>query len=181
MLRKVLFVFVLAFFSGCSQLDVRVDYDPEYIVKEPLNYAIVHHNKKGADTLTADRVIKALHIALDTKGYKAVTKESAELIFVFHTNVQDKSDIQTDYQMVGYGAFGYGRGFGGGMIATTNTYNYTEGTLVVDALNPKTQKIVWRGIAKDELKNIDVSPEKKSAYITKVVAKLMEKFPREEE
>ena len=181
MLRSVLFFLSLVFLSGCSRLDVKVDYDPDYKVKEPLHYAIVHNYKKDTDTLTSDRIIKALHAVFKEKGYEKVAKESADLIFVFHTNVQDKSEIQTDYQIVGYGAFGYARGFGGGMVATTNTYNYTEGTLVIDALNPKSQKIVWRGIAKDELTDKETSPEQKSAYIAKVVSELMAKFPREEE
>jgi len=120
--------------------------------------------------------VKNLWSSLNTKNYTEVSKEKADLVFVFHTDVQDKTDIQNDYQMIGYGGYGFTRGFGGGMVATTNAYNYTEGTLVVDAINPKTQKIVWRGIAKDELSAKD-TPQEKTEYINHVVSKIIEKFP----
>jgi len=179
MIKKVLLILGFVFLSGCSQLDIKIDYDPEYVFDGKDDYTIVHKSKKGEDTLTQDRVQNAIKTALNAKGYKEVEKHKAELIFVFHTNVQDKSDIQTDYQTMGFGGFGFARGFGGGVVATTSTYNYTEGTLVVDALNPKTQKILWRGIAKDELGSGSYTPEEKTAYINKVVAKLFESFPRE--
>lgn len=179
MIKKIILALSVVFLSGCSQLDVKVDYDTTYDFNGKTKYIVTHASSKGSDTLVQDRVKNALISALNAKSYTEVSKENADLIFVFHVNVQDKSDIQTDYQTLGYGGFGFARGFGGGMIATTNTYNYTEGTLVVDALNPKTQKIVWRGIAKDELGNGNSTPDEKTKYINKVVSKLMESFPRE--
>jgi len=179
MIKKIILALTVVLFSGCSQLDVRVDYDAAYDFEGKTKYIVTHNSRKGADTLNEDRIKRALISALNAKKYTEVAKDKAELIFVFHTNVQDKTDIQTDYQMLGYGGFGYARGFGGGMVATTNTYNYTEGTLVVDALNPATQKIVWRGVVTDELSSSSSTPEEKTAYINKVVFKLMESFPRE--
>jgi len=179
MLLKIIFFISLLLFSGCSTLKVSVDYDPEYSFEGKTDYAVVHSNREGENTLANDRIKKALIESLNAKMYKEVAKEEADLVFVFHSDVKDKTDIQTDYQMVGYGGYGFARGFGGGMVATTSAYNYTEGTLVIDALNPKTEKIVWRGIAKDELSSSLSSPTEKTLYIRSVVFKLMQNFPRE--
>ena len=178
MKRILMFVAMLLALSGCSTMQVDVDYDTAYNFDGKTKYSVAHSNKTGEDSLTNDRIIEALKKTLNAKAYTNVSKEEADLIFVFHVNVEDKTDIYTDYQMVGYGGFGYGRGFGGGMIATPSTYKYTEGKLVMDALNPKTRKIVWRGIISDELDSNAKTPEEKIIYINAVIEKLMENFPR---
>jgi len=180
MLYKILYLSIALFLmSGCSQPQITTDYDTQYKFEGNTKYVIAHNYKPGENTLVDDRIKNALMSTLNAKHYAEVAKDKADLVFVFHTNVQDKTDIQTDYQMIGYGGYGFARGFGGGIVATTNAYNYTEGTLVVDAINPKTQKIVWRGIAKDEL-NEKGTPQEITEYINQVVAKLMEKFPPRE-
>lgn len=171
-------VLMALFFVGCSTLEVDVDYDTAYNFDGKTKYAIVHSNRAGDNTLINDRIVNALDSALKAKSYTKVSKDKADLIFVFHVNVRDKTDIRTDYQMVGYGGYGFGRGFGGGVVATTSAYNYTEGTLIVDALNPKTQKIVWRGVAVDELSDSLDTPDEKTKYINEVIQKLMSNFPR---
>ena len=183
MMRKFLIYLTLLFIlNGCSTLQVAVDYDPSFSFQTKKSYAVVHNNKESDNTLISDRVQKAIKVSLNTKGYKEVSQESASLIFVFHVNVMNRSDIRTDYQMVGYNGYrygfgGYGYGPGTAVIATPSTYRWKEGKLVIDALNPQTKKIVWRGTVKDELGRKNTTPEEKTAYINSVVSKVMQKFP----
>jgi len=172
-MKKVfILVSIMLAFIGCSSLKVNVDYDPEFDFSTKESFAVVHHNKAGEDTLFNDRMTDALEADLKIKAYIKAEKESADLIFVFHTNVESKTDIDTDYTMVGYGGYGYG----GHMVATTRTYQYNKGTLIVDALNPVDKKIVWRGIATDVLKT-HKTPQERSAYINGVVKETMKSFP----
>jgi len=163
--------------SGCAKVDVNVDYDESYKFNEANNFTVLAYNKTSDNTLFNDRVVNALNKDLEKKGYKKVDENKADLIFVFHSNVKDKSQIFTDYQNMGYSGYNYG-GFNGGanIIASTSTYNYQEGTLVIDALNPKTKKIVWRCIGKKELKQ-HISPQEKTAFVNKVILNMMIKFP----
>ena len=184
-MKTFLLALLVLFFNACSTMEINVDYDTEYDFTNKTNYAIVHSDRVGDNTLVNDRVTDALKRVLTEKNYVQVTKENADLIFVFHVNVQHKSDIRTDYQMIGYGGFGYGSGFGyygspygTTVVATPRVYNYTEGKLIIDALNPKTKKIVWRGIASDEVGKNKDTPDERAAYINKVVTKLMKNFPR---
>jgi len=172
-MKKVILVLISALMiTGCSSLKVNVDYDPEFDFAKQESFAIVHHSREGEDTLFNDRFMKALAKDLQAKAYVEKDKESADLIFVFHTNVESKTDIDTDYTMVGYGRYGYG----GQMMTTTRTYKYTKGTLIVDALNPKSKKIVWRGVTTDILKTYD-NPQERTEYIQKVVKETMQNFP----
>jgi len=183
---KVFFLtFVVLFITACSTMEVDVDYDTEYNFANKTRYAIAYPKRAGENTLVNDRVAESLESVLSKKNYHKVTKEEADLIFVFHVNVQNKSDVRTDYEMIGYGGYGFGRGFGfygrpygSAVVATPSVYSYTEGKLIIDALNPKTNKIVWRGVATDELNKKNKTPDERKAYITKVVTKLMENFPR---
>ena len=158
------------FISACSTLSTSVDYDTHYNFKTIHTFAVVHKTKEGENTLTNERIEKALVNVLKSKGLQEVEPQNADLVFLYHTNVQNKTDIYTDYQMVGYGRYG------GMVISTPRTYNYDEGKLIIDAYNPKTNKTVYRAVAVDEL------PEKKTLqereeYINEVITKTLKTFP----
>jgi len=170
---------------ACSTMKVDIDYDSAYNFDDKSTYAVVHKNRESENTLTNDRVINAIKSSLNEKKYSEVPQENADLIFVFHVNVTNRSDIRTDYEMIGYGGYGYGYGFGGyggsygtRVITVPSTYRWKEGRLIVDAMNPKTKKIVWRGVISDELSSSTTTPEEKTDYINKVVTKLMKSFPK---
>jgi len=188
--KQILSILTMLFlFSGCSTLKVDVDYDSSYNFNNKTKYAVVHSLKESEDSLTNNRIAEAIKKSLNNNNYKEVSKEDADLIFVYHVNVINKSDIRTDYQVIGYSGYGYGPGWGYGryggfggygstvVIPRSSTYKWQEGKLIIDAMNAKNQKIVWRGIAKDELSNGNSSHEEKVEYINKVVKKLMKDFP----
>ena len=172
-MKNIIFtVIATLLLSACSSLRVSVDYDTEFDFTSPKSFAVVHHNKEGEDTLFNDRLIKALVADLGAKSYENAEKSAADLVFVFHTNVESKIDIDTDYTMVGYRSYVYG----GHMMATTRTHQYQEGTLIIDALNPKDNKIVWRGVATDVLKT-HKNPAERVKYINNVIKETMKDFP----
>jgi hypothetical protein len=65
----------------------------------------------------------------------------------------------------------------GMMVPTTRTYNYDEGKLIVDMLDPKNNNIIYRISVKDELKSFD-TPKERTAYINDVVAQMLKDFPK---
>ncbi len=160
-------------FLGCSSLRVNVDYDPKFDFSSQRDFVVLHKNREGEDTLYNDRVIRALVSELEAKAYRKTEREEADLVFVFHTNVESKTDIDSDYRMIGYGGYGYSRM----MVSSTRTYHYKKGTLIIDALEPSSQKIVWRGVATDVLKKQE-TPQERTAYINEVVKETMKDFPR---
>lgn len=67
----------------------------------------------------------------------------------------------------------YGWGFGG---SYTWTSNYNTGSLVIDLVDAKTQKLVWQGIG-DGI-SVD-SPKAKQKQIPEIVTDIMAKYPPE--
>ena len=169
-MRYILVIFVALFFSACSTLSTSVDYDTHYNFKTIQTFAIVHKAKKGENTLTNERIESAIKNTLKAKGLKETNAQNADLVFLYHTNVQNKTDIYTDYQMVGYGRYG------GMVVSTPRTYNYDEGKLIIDAYNPKTNKTVYRAVAVDELPEKE-TPQEREEYINEVITKTLENFP----
>ena len=66
------------------------------------------------------------------------------------------------------------RGIGGGMGSITPQQNI-EGTMIVSIYNPKTQELVWRGIAENTLSN---NGNKNQQMVEKAVQKMFKQWPK---
>jgi len=76
-------------------------------------------------------------------------------------------------EQTSYNAWGM-RGIGGGMGGITPQQN-VEATMVVSLYNPKTQELVWRGIAQDTLSN---NGNKNQQMVQKAVQKMFKQWPK---
>ena len=159
-------------FVGCSTLDVSVDYDETYDFSNDKTFAIDSSTQDSINTLFSSRVVNALENELKSKHYTKVSKEKADLIFIFKAATKEKSDTHINYGVSGYRGYRYG----GMMMSTSHTYEYTEGTLVIDALSPKTKKVVWRGVGVKEISEKE-TPQERTAAVNAAVKKIMAKFP----
>ncbi|MNT61121.1 hypothetical protein D3C72_1987420 [compost metagenome] len=71
--------------------------------------------------------------------------------------------------------WGWGGPWGGGFgMGNTWTNNYNSGTIVIDIVDTKTQKLVWQGIGSGL--SVD-SPKSKQKQIPQIVADIMAKYP----
>ncbi len=172
MKMKIIFLMLIAtLFSACSSLRVSSDYDTKFDMKTLKQFHIIHSNAK--DTLTINRIDDAITKELNAKGYKAVAKNEADFLVYYHIDVKNKTQVLTDYQTIGMYPYRYG----GMMVPTTRTYNYDEGKLIVDMVDPKDNNIIYRLSVKDELKTFD-TPQKRTKYINKVIKALLKDFPQ---
>ncbi len=53
---------------------------------------------------------------------------------------------------------------------------YLEGTLILDIVDDRNSKLIWRGWASGALDH-DPRPDKVRMYVNKAVRKILEKFP----
>ena len=174
-MKYLLLPFLFLFFSACSTLEVQSDYDDSYDFSKIKTYRVVHYVKKGENTLVNDRITNAIKEVLNAKGYKDVEKNE-DIIFVYHYAAKEKVDVRTDYQMIGFGRYAYG----GTMVATTSAYEYTEGTIIIDALDPQSEKILFRAVGTLEVE-YKKTPQEKRAYVLKIIQKLLKDFPARDE
>ncbi|HZS36314.1 MAG TPA: DUF4136 domain-containing protein [Polyangia bacterium] len=111
----------------------------------------------------ADQEIEdALRQSLIAKGYVESTDGNPDFVVVHHVMLQQRTQVDR----VGTGWYGFG--------GTVSTYSYTEGTVIVDFVDPKTNQAFWRGTAADVV-NRPASPN--PAKIRAAVTKLINRYP----
>jgi len=173
MLTRLFLLLIPFLFVGCSTLRVTTDYDKEFDMSNLKTFTIVHKKAEfKEDTLTAKRIQDALTSTLKAKNYQAVKQSDADFYVIYHLNVTNKTQIDTDYQFVGMYPYRYG----GAMVATTRAYNYDEGKLIIDIINPNDKNIIFRSVATDELRTLE-TPQEREIYIKEVILKALEKMP----
>ena len=131
-----------------------------------------------------DRVNIALRQALEKRGYQFVTDPAeADLLMSWHLATQDKTDVRT-YETPSYGGY-YGYGPYNrysryncwscmGTQTEVSVQNYTEGTFIVDMIDPELNQSVWRGVTQSKLKD---KPQTDQARFNEAADVIFETFP----
>jgi hypothetical protein len=160
--------------GGCSTLRVETDYDPERDYTVLHTFAIVHSDRPGDDTLTSNRIRKALLRHLEGKGWRAMAQEKADVLVRYRIGTRLKTESDTEYRYEGYYAYRYG--YVPLMIPQTTVSTYEERMFIVDIVQPGNHALIWRGRAVDRMQRFD-TPEDRSAYIDRTIGILLERFP----
>jgi hypothetical protein len=181
-MRTILYValpcLVLAVFGCSSGVAVNADYDTSADFTKYKTYAwlddVLPPEKipegLGADSDIVDRRIRAsLNEEMAAKGFAADTSDP-DLVIFYHVGVEDKVDV-TDW---GYSYASTGR-YWGWNTRNVDTYNYQEGTLIVDFVDAKSKVLVWRGTAQKVLENL--TPEESDRAIRDIVKQVMTLYP----
>lgn len=152
---------------ACSTLQVDTDYAPGTDFSKYKTFTL-KHGAAAKNAIAVERFELSLGNALTARGLKQVS-DGADL------NVFDHFVIGKDTQLSTYGYGGWGGRWGGGM-QTTQVQQIPTGTVVVDLVDSQTNKMIWRGVAKDEL-STTATPEQRQQKADEVARKLFENYP----
>lgn len=166
---------------------VYIDYDKDADQNAYKTWSY-HENKEGRvdDPLMDERLVNGLKEMMKKSSLEE-TDEAADLYVTYTVTTEDRTQYSTVSTGFGYGYpggwggygrwgySGYGYGYGGVGTATTTATTYTDGTIVIDAWDPKTEKLVWRGSATETLK---VKPEKIAKQIDKMYTQLWSRWEK---
>jgi len=93
----------------------------------------------------------------------------ADLQVHYHAHISDRIDLSTIDQ-----DFGFCTGEG----CQPEVEVYEAGTLVIDIVDPRTQRILWRGWAQGSVEDELDNPDAMEATIENAVARMLALFPR---
>jgi hypothetical protein len=111
----------------------------------------------GMNPVAFDRIRTNIESALAGKGYQKAAGGAGDVSLILTIGAQDKTQINS------FGRFGL----------QTDVYQYTEGSLSLDAFDTQTKRPIWHGQATET-----VNPGKTNTKaIDDGIAKLMAKFP----
>ncbi|MCH8247216.1 MAG: DUF4136 domain-containing protein [Bacteroidetes bacterium] len=188
--------------SGCANLAIQRDYDDSasFVIYKTFSWIPAKNTQDVPgpyrdDGLLDKRIKQAVASSLVEQGYTEQSNSTPDFYVVYRVGLKEKtrnSYFGSGYygygsygfgyggygfpyryrrSFFGYGGFGYGYPYYGGGLGRYGTY--TEGTLVIDILDAKTDELVWRGSAVSRMSD----PAYDAKEINKVVEKILEEFP----
>ena len=167
-----------------------VDFAPDYDFAQSKTFGfyalsgeVTGNNPTELTDFQRDRIDAALKSALEAKGFTFVDKTSdADLLLSWHLNLMDKTDVKT-YNSPSYGAsVGYSRY---NRYAMYNCYNcmnqtdvrvseYTQGTFIIDMIDPDENASVWRSVTQSKLKEETIRDQ---AALNSAADRVLAAFP----
>lgn len=187
-IRQTMLLLACAMLAGCSTMEVRYDYDPKVNFTGLKTYAWLDEPKKPTgdpriddNAILKSRVHTAVDSALAARGFSKVETDP-DFLVAYHVSLDRRQSVQTLNSYYGYGpgwGYGYGSYYRPGYWTgppETYVYEYEEGTLILDIVNPESKELMWRGSAQDEVR-FKSSPEKDQTQLDQAVTEMLENFP----
>ena len=170
-LRGIFVLLSMMALAACTSSPPKptVDFNSEYnfaMVKKVAFYkssGMVSGDKPlQISDMQRNRVDDALRNALENRGITFVADpKQADLLLTWHLSTQNKTDVRTYSSGPSYGGY-YGRYGGYNRRAAYSCWNcggtevsvkqYTQGTFIVDMIDPKLNQSVFRSVIQSRLK-----------------------------
>ena len=122
-----------------------------------------------ANAFFKDHVQGAVEKDLAGRGLALSTSGAPDLLIHYHANISRRLDANRLDQAYGYC---YAEGCPGGVV------EYEAGTLVLDIVDARTGKLIWRGWAQNSVADMLHDPKAMAATITQAVTRMLQRLPR---
>lgn len=180
-IRQTLALFILICYalSGCTTIDVKTDFDPSADFTRFHSFAfagLTDLNQGGVldNSLTRKRLETILGRELTQKGLQQVAlDEHPDLLVHYWMGIKDKQRVESTGPTVGAYGWRGGYGWGAGYSGVT-TYEYREGTLITDLVEPKKKELVWRATM---VANLEDTAQDNIALVEEAIARAYKDFP----
>lgn len=179
---RIIPFFILGLLFSCSPtVKVTTDYDHNANFGEYKTFAVydLKAQEGQVNQLNVDRVTKAIRAEMTAKGFTE-SSSNPDLKVNAVSILKNKTQVTADTNFYGYGGmyrpYGYwgGGAMMGGGSTTFNSYDYVDGSLIIDIVSTKTGKLVWQGIGNAQ---IDSKPDNPEEFINASIKKILEGFP----
>ncbi|HEU0125343.1 DUF4136 domain-containing protein [Flavobacterium sp.] len=179
-LRIIPLLLVGLIYSCSPTVKVTTDYDHSANFGEYRTFAVydLKAQQGQVNQLNVDRVTKAIRNEMLAKGF--TESDNPDLKVNAVSILKNKTSVSANTDFYGYGGmyrpYGYwgGGAMMGGANTTFNSYDYVDGSLVIDIVSTKTQKLLWQGIGNAE---IDSKPDNPEEFINSSIKKILAGFP----
>ena len=140
-------------FGGSTKSDYQKDFDFSRLHTFSFKTDRDSRDRLATNIIEAQRIQKALTVLLEENGFTQAS-DNPDFIVAFYYRVKEETKVNSTG--FGYGtswAWGYGipdrARWRWGRGPDIWTYPYTQGCVMADIIDTKTQELVWRGVVKD--------------------------------
>lgn len=166
--------------SACTTFDVKTDHDPtmDFTKFKTFTFVGLAEAEKGGiydNSLKHKRIEAAVERELTGKGLQQLDlNQGPDLLVYYWYSTKEKQQIQSTGPTAGAYGWRGGYGWGAGYGSTVTTYEYTEGTLILDLVEPTKKELVWRATIVGTLQD---TPKDNIELGNKAIAKAFEDYP----
>ena len=185
----LLLILLLGLATGCTSLQVQTDYDPEVDFAGFGSYAWLERPpatdgdpRVDDNPLLHRRIHTAIDAGLQSAGYTRAEHAEADFLISYYVTIDKMTSVTyiNNY-------WGYGPGWGSRyyyharpgfypVYSQPATFEYEQGTLILDIIQPEGRRLVWRGSASREL-DYSATPEARQERLNNTVNAILAKFP----
>lgn len=161
--------------AGCASMNVSSHIErgvnfAEYVTYDwgPSDNLPVGDPRLDNNPFFNDYLQGAIEKKLAAKGFERATGIPPDLLVHYHASVNQKLDVYETDSRYGY-CYGDCR---------PQVVDYEQGTLVLDIVDAKTKKVVWRGWAQDAMEGVIDNQDRLEKQVDESVIKMMTLLPR---
>lgn len=174
---QVFCVLLSALLVACAPAKPALDYNEVYNFSAVHSYAItarddMQDKQALISDMTRNRIELAIESNMDAKGFNDVERKKADVLIAYYVISQDRKQITQQQTPVTYRC----RYCAPTWATDVQVREYTEGTLIIDVIDNKTGKAVWRGSAAGRI-NPQADMEQRKEQINKAVEFVLSGFP----
>ena len=170
--------FLLSLVTACATpLEATMDFDSGFDFTKVQKLAIQPVDREDLSSLQISdmqeaRIDRALADELQRKGFEIVSDNSqADLYMIWHLVTEERTDVRSYNSMSYYNCWRCGP-----TVSDVSVRQFTEGTLIVDMIDPSRNQSVWRATIQSKLSS-KPDPEKGEAKRIEAAAALFSEFP----
>lgn len=120
------------------------------------------------DPFFKDHLQGAVEKQLARRGLTLSVPGSSDLLIHYHANIRHRIDVNSADRAYGYCAAGQ----------CPETIEYEAGTLVVDVIDGRTNRLIWRGWAQKSVEDMLDDRDRMARVIDEAIARMIDRFPR---
>lgn len=160
---------LLALTAGCSSLKTSTDYVPgtDFGGFKTFSFA---EGAKPRNPVARRSIEYAVALALEGRGFKQMEKGGDLTVFGHFV-----ADTRTQIDSYGYSMTGW-YGWGWSAVAPADVRVIPVGTLLLDLVDAKSNKLVWRAMVQDDI-STTIEPEEREKKAIRIAKELFAGFP----
>lgn len=121
------------------------------------------------DPFFQDHVQGAVEKELATRGFEGSTSGTPDLLIHYHANISERIDVDRMDSERGYC---YAAG------CSPSVLEYEAGTLILDVIDARTNRLIWRGWAQGSVKGMLDNQDTMARQINDGITRMFTTFPR---
>jgi uncharacterized protein DUF4136 len=169
---------ILTLVSACSTpLEATMDFDHQFDFSKVQKIAIQPVDRTNLSMIRisdmqVERIDQALGAELESRGYQIVADNAqADMFLTWHLVTEERTDVRT-YNSASY----YNCWRCGPNVSDVSVRQYTQGTFIVDMIDPMRNQSVWRSIIESRLQS-NPDPEEAPARRQEAASAIFAQFP----